>query len=253
MELSASYIISTSFRTYFKHFLTITKYPLIIAIMWGLVGAASVLFLGDDFLGNNATREPSWGAITVVLLAVIMAAIASVPLTLSLTRTLYRLYTGASVPAISEEIHTVKPLIWPSIFTSILAGIIVLGGTILFIIPGIWLGICYSLVHTAVAIDGHKGMAALKTSKDLIRGRWWRVFWWNLAPGLVIWIVSAFLQFILLTPTGFFAGVSLEGGYLLSNLMGPVVSLLIFPLATLPAVIMYTELKKIGPTSNTQA
>lgn len=253
MELSAGYIITASFRTYFKHFLAIIRYPLIIATMWSLVGAVSIFFLGNDFLNGNHTSEPSWGAMATVLLVAIMAAIASIPLTLGLTRTLYRLYTGAPITTISDEIHTVKPLIWPSIFTSILAGILVLGGTILLIIPGIWLGICYSLVHTAVAIDGHKGMDALRVSKDLVSGRWWRVFWWNLAPGIIIWIVSTLLQFLLLTPTGFFAGVSLEGGYLLSTIMGPVVSLLVFPLAALPAVITYTELKKAGPATASKA
>ena len=250
MNLSAGFVIAESFRTYFKHFVGVIRYPLIMALLWGMFGIASIAFLGTEFLSaGEDLPDPSWGAIATVVMMLVIVAIASIPLTLAMTRTLYRLYMGQPADTISNEVHAVKHLIWPSIYTSLLAGIIILGGFILLIIPGIWLGLRYSLVHTALAIDGKTGPAALKVSSDLIRGRWWRVFWWSLAAGVVIWIVSTVLQFVVLTPVGFLASMSWEGGWVLSNLLGPVVSLLVFPLGALPAIIIYAELKKIGPAT----
>lgn len=250
MELSARYVISESFRTYFKHFLAIIKYPLIIALLWGMFAAASIAFLGTEFLDSaDEMSNVSGGAIATVVAMLIVVAIASIPLTLSLTRVLYRLYQGQPVDTVTNEVHAVKHLIWPSIYTSLLAGLAILGGIVLLIIPGIWLGVLFSLVSTALAVDGHKGRAALSASSQLVRGRWWHVFWLTLAAGVVVWIVSMILQFALLTPIGFLAPVSWEGSWFLSNLLSPIVSMLIFPLGALPAIIIYAELKKIGPVN----
>lgn len=250
MNLTAGYVIKETFRTYFGNFLAIIKYPLIIALLWSLFAIASIAFLGTEFLNSEMEIDQvSKGAIATVVAMLLVAAIASIPLTLSLTRVLHRLYQGQPVDTITNEVHAVKHLIWPSIYTSLLAGIAVLGGILLLVIPGIWLGVLFSLVSTALAIDGLTGTAALKASSQLVRGRWWHVFWMSLASGIVVWIITMVLQFIVLTPIGFIASMSWEGGWLLSNLLSPIVSVLIFPLGTLPIIIIYAELKKIGPVA----
>ena len=61
--------------------------------------------------------------------------------------------------------------------TSLLVSIIVLGLTLLFVVPGIIWGNYYSFAVVITALRNMKAKAALQYSKKLIQGQWWRVFW----------------------------------------------------------------------------
>jgi hypothetical protein len=63
------------------------------------------------------------------------------------------------------------PLLW----TSILSGLAIIGGTILFVIPGIALSIYLYFSVYAVATGTKYGPSALKKSYQLVKGRWWAV------------------------------------------------------------------------------
>ncbi len=61
-------------------------------------------------------------------------------------------------------------------WTSLLLSVIVLGLTLLLIIPGVIWSNNYSFTLAIVALRNLKGRAALEASKKLIYGQWWRVF-----------------------------------------------------------------------------
>ncbi len=66
---------------------------------------------------------------------------------------------------------------WGSmIVTNIIKGIIVMGLTFLFIIPGIIWYVFYTFVAFAVVLRNVGGMQALGYSKNLVKGRWMKVF-----------------------------------------------------------------------------
>jgi hypothetical protein len=66
---------------------------------------------------------------------------------------------------------------WGASFgTGFLAGRIVLGMTLLLIVPGIIWGLYYSFFVLVVALRGLSGKEALDYSKGIVRGQWWRVF-----------------------------------------------------------------------------
>jgi hypothetical protein len=58
----------------------------------------------------------------------------------------------------------------------ILAGLITFLGTLLCIIPGIYLGVLYAFVSQVVVLESLSGTDALSRSKHLVTGFWWRVF-----------------------------------------------------------------------------
>jgi hypothetical protein len=64
---------------------------------------------------------------------------------------------------------------WASIGTGLLAGLIVIGMTLLLIVPGIIWGLYYSFVVFVVALRGLSGKDALDYSKQIVKGQWWRV------------------------------------------------------------------------------
>lgn len=88
--------------------------------------------------------------------------------------------------------HKIISYLW----LSILAGFIIMGGYLLFIIPGIILGVWFSLASYVLVSEDKKGMTALLRSKQLIKGYWGKVFWRFLVLGLIVLLISLVAGFI---------------------------------------------------------
>lgn len=71
--------------------------------------------------------------------------------------------------------------------TSLLAGLIILLGFVLLIVPGIIFTVWYSFASWVVIAEGISGSAALKQSKNYVKDRWWSVAWRLL--GIVLFFV----------------------------------------------------------------
>jgi len=69
--------------------------------------------------------------------------------------------------------------------TSLLAGLIVIGLSLLLVIPGIIWFVYYTFFAQFVVLRGMRGKAALSSSKALVEGRWWKVFSLNLITILI--------------------------------------------------------------------
>lgn len=68
-----------------------------------------------------------------------------------------------------------------------LSGFVVIGGFLLFIIPGIIISVMISFAAYALLIDNKRGMDALMTSREYVRGYWWAVFGRALLGGIVVY------------------------------------------------------------------
>jgi len=269
-ELSAGYIITQSFRTYFKNFGLIAKYALSLTGMLVIYFLASVVFLGSEFLNTADATMDTPLPVTIFMLGLrILLALGSMSLIIALIREIRLVWLGQPRSTMTEQLHAARSLLWPYIYSSILLLLlqlipfIVLFGSIVNFLTNpsassgwgafltylaamvviVWLGVRYSLVTPAVAIDGVRGVAALKTSSRLTNGRWWRMFWWSLAFTITVTVILALITAVVLIPIGFFAGVNFEGSFFLSNLAVPLLSSFMLPLGVLPLVIIYENLK----------
>jgi len=77
-----------------------------------------------------------------------------------------------------------------SLWIIFLTTLIILGGFILFILPGIFWTISYSLSIYILIAENIKGYQALKRSKELIKNYWWPVFLRNINLFLFIFITA---------------------------------------------------------------
>lgn len=94
--------------------------------------------------------------------------------------------------AFQKSWHKIISFAW----VSSLSFLIVIGGFILFIVPGIIFSVWYSLAAYALIVDGKKGMDALSQSKQLVKGSWWSVFWRFLVISVIVGIISIIVSFI---------------------------------------------------------
>lgn len=75
---------------------------------------------------------------------------------------------------------------WASaVGTKIIAGIIIMGLSLLLIVPGLIWSVYYIFVTFVVALRMKSGSEALKYSKSLVVGRWWKVFGYTIVFGVV--------------------------------------------------------------------
>jgi type II secretory pathway pseudopilin PulG len=121
------------------------------------------------------------------------------------------------------------------IWISFLSFIIVLGGYILFVIPGIIFSIWFSLALYVLVNENKKGMAALKRSKELISGYiiafWGRTLLFSLFLGVIF-----FLFFFLIK----FASVLLP----FLSYASTIASIIIAPLSVIFGFLIYENIKK---------
>jgi len=83
---------------------------------------------------------------------------------------------------------------WPYLgsyaWISFLVGLVVVGGFILFIIPGIIFLVWFCFSTFILVFEGKKGTQALKRSKALVQGYWWSVVGRFLLVALVAAVIS---------------------------------------------------------------
>lgn len=247
MLITAAEIISQSAELYQKNYQSILRYLILLFIPAGIFAAAGVI------IGSFAGVMAAFGfgvPLLVYLIMAIITSLASLWLSLSLIRHLSALHQGQTAPNLKENLQTGLHLVWPALLVSILTSLIILGGIVLLIVPGIIFAIWFAFSFYAVVIDGKKTAAALSESKNLARGRWWGVLWRLLAPSVVFGVILILIQWLVGIPIEIILKNFQKGTILYAilltvfTLLSVIISLLFTPLSSLATIILYQELKK---------
>ena len=266
MLISAKEIIQQSVALYKKHFSLFFHYAMLL-----LVGTVVTMLL-STFLTllfstptSNGTSYIFPFSPLVVIIPWVIYYIFSLWISIAVIQTIKECYEGKKPKDIRVASSNSIKLIWPMFVVSIIAGLIIFGGMLLLIIPGIIFSVWYAFTVYTVIFDNKKNMAALTASKELVTGKWWGVLWRLFAPSFVFGVVLLLCDgiftaiqvgILLLAPnasltTSAFSFASLNSGTLLFMLLALViylvsllVALLITTLLTIAPTILYLELKK---------
>lgn len=96
-----------------------------------------------------------------------------------------------------EAFKDARTFFLPMLFVAVLSSVVIIGGFILFIIPGVIFMIWYSLMYFTLILEHKRGWDAMKSSKAYVQGRWWSVFGRVLAIMVVLMALSFILEFLL--------------------------------------------------------
>lgn len=122
--------------------------------------------------------------------------------------------------------------------TSFQAGLRILGGLLLLIIPGLVFMVRYMLISPVVVLERTPYGGALERSKQLVSGHGWR-----LVGGLVLlWLVNVIVQ----TCAGFFlilAGDLVGLPFGLPKLLGQLAGFVFFPVSIVFPVFFYYDMR----------
>ncbi|MBP9762137.1 hypothetical protein KBD34_00815 [Patescibacteria group bacterium] len=147
---------------------------------------------------------------------------------------------------------------------SILSGLAVAGGTLAFVLPGIWMTIAFAFAGYVFLDEGLTGRQALARSAELVKGRWWGILGRLVLPGFVLLVVSMLASSVIEVLVGLIAGyrpslLTTPVGFMNWTVLGPpsaqVASGALSVINTLPLVIivpflthlmvtLYLELKR---------
>ena len=156
---------------------------------------------------------------------------------------MYLVLTGAITRAVAAEVAGEDPSVEQSyrfgfhrlgavLVVSVLVGLATLAGLILFIIPGIYIGIRLCVSIEALVIEGRRGTEAMGRSWGLVGGHWWHAFGTVVVGGLLTGIVNA----VITAPFG-------DTGWFVQAVAAAVATVVTLPYSALVGVLLYLDLR----------
>jgi hypothetical protein len=118
------------------------------------------------------------------------------------------------------------------LLVGVLVGLAIIGGLILFIIPGIYIGIRLCVSIEALVVEGRRGTEAMGRSWGLVGGHWWHAFGAVVVGGLLTGIVNA----VITAPFG-------DTGWFVQAVAAAVATVVTLPYSALVGVLLYLDLR----------
>ncbi|MDP3953521.1 MAG: hypothetical protein Q8P99_01745 [bacterium] len=215
-ELSKiSNLVKKSFALYKKSFWDLISLQLI--QLAAVLGFRFLMAAGGDVLG--------------VLIVGILISLVTITTSLAM---IYMVHLKSGVTAaLRAALKNLMSYAW----VTLLGSLIITGGMILFIVPGVIFAVWFALAVYVLVIEKKKGLAAFLASKEYVRGRWW--------PTLGRLLVLVGLAILVGALSG--AGGAV-GGKQLGELVGFLVNVLFAPFAVSYLYLLYGDLSKTKPS-----
>ncbi|MSU75229.1 MAG: hypothetical protein EXS55_01825 [Candidatus Magasanikbacteria bacterium] len=236
--LSISNIISQAWLLYSKNWRALSIYmaflflPTFLMSILGIVGVS----LNKVIPGSALVSNIIIGIIFIISLLITFWT------TIALTCGLKAMLDNAPNHSWRAMFDKASPLLWPFAYTSLIVGLVVFGGTILFIIPGIIFTVWYAFTGYVVLFDGEKGAAALSASKRLVVGRWWPIIFRLIIPNLLFMFIFMAAQMVVAAPITAFlpTGPALVA----ANIVSALGKAILTPLTGAAILILFLDAKQ---------
>ncbi len=245
MLKTASELIVDSWDLYTKNwrkflpFMVMLFLPTLILSALGTISLYLEMYLPSSSLASNI----------VILLVFAASLVFAIWVTVALAKTMFDCLL-AKPTQWKEAFSASSNLIWPIILTSFLVTLCVLGGTLLFIIPGLIFAVWYNFTSYVVILEGVQGLDAMRASKALVVGRWWPIAWRLVVAAVVFGVISSALSNIL-TFLIKFLPLPLFIQSASTNIFSALAGAIIAPLSAGATLILYQSAKENPVTQPT--
>lgn len=134
------------------------------------------------------------------------------------------------------------------IFVAILEIAVFLGGLILLIIPAFIFWVWFSLAQLSVVLDNKKGLAAMAWSRELARGRFWKLTGRLIAGPLIFGIIGISISGLLIVLFSVLSGTSFDSLFnqtqpLWTEIISTVIETFSLPLFLIYFTLLYFEVR----------
>lgn len=151
-------------------------------------------------------------------------------------------YLGEEVgwrSSLSFALRRLPAIVWLTILSFILVGL----GTLLLIIPGVYLYVAFTVAVPVLLVEGAGPWRSLRRSRQLVRGRWWGTLGVAVVGSLLVSVVS-------LAVGGLLVGVAFANparntvtGFVLNTLAATLGSMIATPAAAAFVTVLYIDLR----------
>lgn len=186
--------------------LLLETYKLLKKHLWLYVGYAAWLLAPFAAFVFLSFAPDHWLTITGLILSSVLELFLTIWILLIFIRLTAALIAQQSpdLPRIQQE--TLR-LIKSSLRVFLLQIVIVLGGLILFIVPGIIFTFWFAFSQQALVIDNKTDLSALETSKTLVKDRFFQVAWRLLGGPLILLFLYSTLVGLVISIIGALVGI----------------------------------------------
>ena len=230
--MSVGEILGRSWSLYTKFFVRFFVMAIIVFAVVELIYA----------LALTVARHGGGLAALLSLVAVVVAFVGTCLLQGALVFAVQDVRDGRIDTTVGELFEKVRPFLGTLVGGSILAALGILGGFILFIVPGLILLTWWCLLVPTIVFEGKGATEALGRSRELVKGHAWTVF------GVVI--ITSILSGIAASILG--AVFSFLGTFLGHWIGGAIAQAVIGPFFAVALTLMYfklVELKEPAPVA----
>lgn len=238
MLIEATELIGKSWNDYKAHWHEWFTYSLLTVAPFFIIAIIAVLAIALQ----QAVPSTAVASSVVVLLVLIAGIFFAYWTTLALIHSVGNYLRTSTVQHWREHFALTSRYLWPVFYTAVIVGFAVLFASLLFLIPGIIIGLWFTFYKYAIVLDNKKGTDAMSYSQSLVVGRWWGTWWRLFVPGLVYGLAAGLLSALLSTPFEFM-NLPAESLVLVNNLAQSVSSAAIAPITVIVIANLYLSLQ----------
>jgi hypothetical protein len=170
---------------------------------------------------------------TLGLVGVIVSLVAIVVFTGMVVELVSDVREGRRDSSPRQLLRAVAPVVGQLLLVGLVAGVCIVAGLVLFVVPGLILITVWSVAAPVIVLEHPAGLRALGRSRELVRGSAWRVFGVILVLDILVVVVGYGLQ-LAADSAGAGAGIVVR----------VVIGVLTAPLSALASAVMYFELRR---------
>jgi hypothetical protein len=227
-------ILSTAFQLYRRYWRTLLAIAAVVVVPLTLLQYGIGHWFrthGQQLHDQGVVSTSFWAVASASLLAALVGLLLYQVLTGAITRTIATEVTGQDLD-LEQSYRFGFARLGPVLVVSILVGLATLLGLIVFIIPGIYIGVRLAVSIQALVVEDRRGTDAMRRSWDLVGGHWWHAAFTLLVAALITGVVNA----VITAPFS-------AGAWFLQGIAAAVATTVTLPYGALVGVLLYLDLR----------
>jgi Membrane domain of glycerophosphoryl diester phosphodiesterase len=227
-------ILGVAFQLYRRYWRTLVAIAAVVVVPLTLLQYGIghwVRTNGQQMQDQVVVSTSFWAVASASLLAALVGLLLYQVLTGAITRTIATEVAGQDL-GLEQSYRFGFARLGPILVVSILVGLAILLGLIVFIIPGIYLGVRLAVSIQALVVEGRRGTEAMRRSWDLVGGHWWHAASTLLVGALITGVVNA----VITAPFG-------AGAWFIQGVAAAVATTVTLPYGALVGVLLYLDLR----------
>jgi hypothetical protein len=227
-------ILSTAFGFYQRHWRTLLAIAAVVVVPFTLLQylfGDQIRTRGEETANGVVVETASWAVGVAGLVTALAALLMFLVLTGAITRAVAAEVVGED-PGVEQSYRFGFHRLGSVLLVSVLVGLATVGGLILLVIPGIYIGVRLAVSIEALVVEGRRGTQAMGRSWELVGGHWWHAFGTLLVAGLLTGVVNSLITL----PFG-------DTSWFVQGLVAAVATVVTLPYGVLVGVLLYLDLR----------